>query len=52
LATAREKLAGAGTQSAGLSFGGYDTAALAVTEEYTIVSASQLNIGDSWKTLA
>ena len=34
LATARQALAGAGTQTAGLSFGGFATANSAVTEEY------------------
>ena len=34
LGTARSFLAGAGTQTAGLGFGGYDTAETAVTEEY------------------
>ena len=34
LATAREYLAGCGTQAAGLSFGGYTDAVSAVTEEY------------------
>jgi hypothetical protein len=34
LATARRDLAGCGTQSAGLSFGGFATANSAVTEEY------------------
>ena len=36
LATARYALAGCGTQTAGLSFGGLISAASAVTEEYTI----------------
>ena len=34
LGTARYQLAGAGTQTAGLAFGGYVTAAVANTEEY------------------
>ena len=34
LATARNTLAGCGTQAAGLSFGGYVDASSAVTEEY------------------
>ena len=34
LATARQSLGGAGTQAAGLSFGGYTGAVSAVTEEY------------------
>ena len=38
LATARSRLAGCGTQAAGLSFGGYNGAYLAVTEEYTGLS--------------
>jgi hypothetical protein len=32
--TARRNLAGAGTQTAALGFGGYDTALTAATEEY------------------
>jgi len=35
LATARQGLAGAGTQSAGLCMGGYTGSNSAVTEEYT-----------------
>jgi len=34
LNTAREELAGAGTQTAGLSFGGYTTVVVTTTEEY------------------
>ncbi len=34
LGTARSSLAGCGTQSAGLSFGGFTTVAVATTEEY------------------
>jgi hypothetical protein len=34
LNTARRLLAGAGTQTAGLAFGGYTTAATGATEEY------------------
>ena len=34
LATARDCLAGCGTQTAGLSFGGYNNAYSVVTEEY------------------
>ena len=40
LATARYGLAGAGTQTAGLSFGGYVDASSAVTEEYNGTSWS------------
>jgi len=40
LATARHSLAGAGTQSAGLSFGGYGVSISAVTEEYDGTSPS------------
>jgi hypothetical protein len=35
MATARNKLAGAGTQTAGLGMGGYTTVAVASTEEFT-----------------
>jgi hypothetical protein len=41
LNTARRNLAGAGTQTAGLGFGGYDTALTAATEEYN---------GHTWTT--
>jgi hypothetical protein len=44
--TARRNLAGAGTQTAGLGFGGYDTALTAATEEYngsTWTSVTSLN---------
>jgi hypothetical protein len=37
LTTARQTLAGCGTQSAGLSFGGYATSASNKTEEYLIL---------------
>ena len=41
LATAKRYLGGCGTQSAGLSFGGYDGASYsATTEEYAIPPAS------------
>jgi hypothetical protein len=35
LNTARRALAGAGTQTAGLAFGGYTTTSVAATEEWT-----------------
>jgi hypothetical protein len=35
MSTARGELGGAGTQSAGLGFGGYTTAKTGVTEEWT-----------------
>ena len=35
LSIARNNLAGCGTQAAGLSFGGYNNAYSAITEEYT-----------------
>jgi len=34
LTTARDRLAGCGTQTAGLSFGGFTTARVGTTEEY------------------
>jgi hypothetical protein len=46
LTTARYGLAGAGTQTAALAFGGYDTATSAATEEYdgsTWTSVNSLN---------
>jgi hypothetical protein len=41
LNTARRQLAGCGTQTAGLAFGGYDTAVTGATEEYD---------GSTWTT--
>ena len=38
LTTARDYLAGCGTQAAGLSFGGHSNAYSAVTEEYTEIA--------------
>ncbi|MBU2214897.1 hypothetical protein KKA83_03125, partial [Patescibacteria group bacterium] len=53
LATARRYLAGAGTQSAGLSFGGVTTIYLTITEEYNGTSwSSGGNLGTTRRFLA
>jgi hypothetical protein len=44
LNTARSSLAGAGTQTAGLAFGGYTTAVSAATEEYNGATWTTVNL--------